>query len=70
MKVVVRNFLLERFSPSVKKVVPQLQQRPPSTSKSDRMVQQVKDVLPQVPISVIRKDICMLSIDDLSANCN
>ena len=70
MKVVVKKFLLERFSPSVRKVVPQLQQRPPSTSKSDRMVQQVKDVLPQVPISVIRKDICMLSIEDLSADYN
>ena len=41
------------------------QQRPQSTSKIDKMVQQVKDVLPQVPISVIRKDICMLSIEDL-----
>jgi len=48
--------------------VPQ-QQRPQSTSKIDKMVQQVKDVLPQVPISVIRKDILKSkSVDATLAN--
>jgi len=58
----------ERSSPSVRKIVPQ-QQRPQSTSKIDKMVQQVKDVLPQVPISVIRKDILKSkSVDATLAN--
>ena len=53
-------FLAERTSPPVRRTVLQ-QQRPvrqsPMGKVNDVMVQQVKDVLPQVPIDVIRRDI-------------
>ena len=58
--------LVEGAHRPVRKAVSQPQQRPvrpPSlVNKNERMVQQVKDVFPQVPIDVIRKDICMLCI--------